>query len=299
MNEEYVSRKFRSASLALILKCNEILGSYAAQGFDMTLRQLYYQLVSRNEIPNNQKSYDRLGDLVNNGRLAGLIDWEHIVDRSRTLQKLATWKSPGQIIGAVASQYRVDKWKGQTYRPEVWVEKQALAGVFQRVCDELEIPLFACKGYPSLTAIYEAATQRFLIHEAEGQTPYILHFGDHDPSGVDMTRDIEDRLMTLACFPEVKRMALNMDQVHEYNPPPNFAKLSDTRSKRYVSQYGRQSWELDALQPDVLAGIVRAEIEPLIDADVWSETAAEEAEQKAVLKKISDNYDRVVGFLNA
>ncbi len=154
MKNQFVSTNFRADTLVLIEKCNVILDSYAAQGFDMTLRQLYYQLVQANEIPNNQRQYDRLGDIVNNARLAGLIDWDCIVDRTRSLRQLATWDSPSDGIRAIAGQYRVDKWEGQLYRPEVWIEKEALAGVFERVCNKMEVPYFSCRGYASVTALY-------------------------------------------------------------------------------------------------------------------------------------------------
>ena len=298
MKVEFALKNFRSGTMELIQKCNAILEGYAAQGFDMTLRQLYYQLVQANEIPNNKREYDRLGDTVNNARLAGLIDWAHIVDRTRKLETLATWESPNEVIDAVSRQYRIDKWKGQTFRPEVWIEKQALAGVFERVCTEVEVPVFSCRGFPSCTAMFDAS-ERFQSYLQKGQTPYILHFGDHDPSGVDMTRDIIDRLRTFKTSPKIERLALNIGQVEAYQPPPNFCKLSDSRSKAYIQKFGRESWELDALQPDVLSALVRDEIENLIDTDVWAAAAAREMEQVEVLRKISDRFDDVMAFLAA
>jgi hypothetical protein len=298
MKEQFIQKKFRANTLELIGKCNSILESYETQGFDMTLRQLYYQLVQANEIPNNQREYDRLGDIVNNARLAGLIDWSCIVDRTRSLKSLATWSNPSEIVSAVAEQYRVDKWEGQQFRPEVWIEKEALAGVFERVCNEMEVPLFSCRGYTSVTAMY-ATARRFRDYREHDQTPYILHFGDHDPSGIDMTRDITFRLSVFRDNSKVERMALNIDQIEEHTPPPNFCKLTDSRSAAYISNYGRESWELDALQPDVLAGLVRREIESLIDDAPWRLAAETEKEQRAILGRISDKYDEVVTFVNA
>lgn len=189
----YKSINFRGATLDLIATCDQILKDYQAQGYDVTLRQLYYQLVSADLIPNKQKEYDRLGSIINDARLAGLIDWRSIVDRTRSLKGLAHWTSPEEILDAVSAQYRIDKWRDQRHRIEVWIEKDALAGVFQRVCNELDVPFFSCRGYTSQSEMWSAA-QRLQSYMDNGQEPVILHFGDHDPSGIDMSRDIFDRL---------------------------------------------------------------------------------------------------------
>jgi len=105
----YKSINFRQATRDLIAQCDSILMSYAEQGFNMTLRQLYYQLVARDLIPNNQKEYDRLGKTVSNARRAGFLDWDLIVDRTRSLKSLSHWNSPSQIVDAVAEQYLTDK----------------------------------------------------------------------------------------------------------------------------------------------------------------------------------------------
>lgn len=224
MKIAYVTKNFRGDSLALIDKCEAILNRYSEQGYDMTLRQLYYQLVAAAEIPNNVKSYTNLGNLVNDARLAGHLNWLHLVDRTRNLQSQPHWETPSSIIDACAQQYKVDKWATQSYRVEVWIEKEALAGVFQRVCQQLDIPFFSCRGYNSQSEMWRAGV-RFSAIDQNGQTPIILHFGDHDPSGIDMTRDIKDRLNLFCGFPVfVERLALNMPQVRQFKPPPNPAK---------------------------------------------------------------------------
>jgi hypothetical protein len=298
MKIEFVPRRFRSKTLAIVEKCNAILDAYAKQGFDMTVRQLFYQLVKSNEIANNQPEYDRLDDVVANARLAGLIDWDHIVDRTRSLHSLSTWTDPSQILGDVAQLYRVDKWEGQAFRPEVWIEKEALAGVFERVANEMEVPLFSCRGYTSWSSLY-ATWRRFNSYLNNNQTPYILHFGDHDPSGLDMTRDIMDRYSKFGRIPKLKRLALNIEQVEAYRPPPNFCKFTDSRARTYIRTYGPESWELDALQPDVLAGIVRSEIRSLIDADAWRAAFQKEAEHRELLRRISERFDSVVAFVRS
>jgi hypothetical protein len=293
---KYKEIKLRPASLLLVDKCNVVLERYNDAGYDMTLRQLYYQLVAADEIPNTPASYNNLGSLVNDARLAGLIDWDFLVDRTRNLHSIGHWESPSSIMQAVASQYAIDKWADQPYRPEVWIEKEALAGVFERICDELDVPLFACRGYTSQSEMWRAA-QRLERYEDNGQNPLILHFGDHDPSGIDMTRDITDRLEMFMGGVEVQRLALNMDQVELYDPPPNPAKITDSRAKVYIMTYGDESWELDALEPDVLAGLVRNAISDVRDESKWGKSLRRENKEKATLEAISSNFSDVGKFV--
>jgi hypothetical protein len=294
---KYIEKNFRRASLDLIQKCNVILRKYAAAGYDMTLRQLYYQLVAADEIPNTPQSYDNIGSLINDARLAGLTDWNYLVDRTRNLQSLAHWQSPESIIDAVADQYRIDKWAKQTYRPEVWIEKEALAGVFERVCNELDVSYFSCRGYTSQSEMWRAA-QRLEAYRRANQIPVILHFGDHDPSGIDMTRDIDDRLQLFMGGLKIQRLALNMDQIEHYAPPPNPAKVTDSRAAKYIEIYGRESWELDALDPETLSALVRDAITSFRDDGPWNDSVNEEKRQRAELRAISNNYSLVSDFVS-
>lgn len=285
--------------LTMVNSANVIIAEYQAQGFDLTLRQLYYQFVSRDLLPNTIQSYKRLGDIVVDGRLAGLIDWDAIVDRTRNLESLAHWANPESIVEAVSEQFRIDKWARQPNRIEVWIEKEALAGVFERICEELDVPYFCCRGYTSISEMW-AAGQRLKKYHARGnrQKPIILHFGDHDPSGIDMTRDIVDRLEMFAGFHiEVERLALNMNQVEQYEPPPNPAKLSDSRAASYVQAYGDESWELDALEPTTLADLVRTAVDQYRDDDTWAEDEEEETEGRRQLAQIAERFEDVTTFL--
>jgi hypothetical protein len=182
----------------------------------------------------------------------------------------------------------------------VWIEKDALSGVFERVCNELSVPIFACKGYTSLSELFETGYRRFASYDEDGQIPYILHFGDHDPSGIDMSRDIVDRVTFLSKSgkPKFARLALNMNQVDQYQPPPNFAKITDTRARDYIVKFGGNSWELDALEPTVLAGLVRDNILAVRDDDLWQEAIKEENEHRANLSRIAENYDEIAQFLD-
>jgi hypothetical protein len=297
MFETFVPKNFSGGSLAIIEHANAIIEEYQAAGFVLTLRQLYYQFVSRDLLKNQQSEYKRLGSIINDARLAGLIDWDAIEDRTRTVRTLATWDDPAQIIDAVARQYREDLWANQEFRPEVWIEKDALLGVIEPVCDRWRIPYFACRGYSSQSAQY-AAGKRFARVAVKDQIPIVLHLGDHDPSGMDMTRDNADRLEMFAGDPvELRRLALNMDQVKRYRPPPNPAKESDGRSAAYIAQYGPKSWELDALDPKVIDALIEKEIKTILDASQWAKDKLAESDRKAGLAKAASNWTAVEKFL--
>jgi hypothetical protein len=290
---------FRPKTLAVIEQANSIIAEYEAQGFTLTLRQLYYQFVARDLIENTLSEYKRLGSIVNDGRLAGLIDWSAIEDRTRSLRTHAAWDSPEDIVGDSASQYQEDPWRDQCWRPEVWVEKSALLGVIEPVCTEYRVPYFASIGNNSQTVQYEAG-KRFRRHLDQGLTPLVLHLADHDPNGIDMTRDNRDRLAMFAGEEiRVKRVALNIDQVRRYRPPPNFAKEADSRFRRYVEQFGEECWELDALSPAVIADLIREELGALIDARSWKRSLAAEKRSRALLDKVAENWAKVEKYIRA
>lgn len=292
----YIERKFSAPSLALIETCNTIIADYQAQGFKLTLRQLYYQLVSRNIIENTERSYKRVGSIVNDARLAGLIDWLAIEDRGRNLQALSHWEDPSDIIRSARHSFRLDKWEGQAYRPEVWVEKAALEGVLASVCNRLDVPYFSCRGYNSQSEEWEAG-RRLLRYQDAGQIPIIFYLGDHDPSGIDMTRDHIDRLALFTGGVEIERLALNMNQIEQYNPPPNPAKEVDSRFAKYVEVYGHESWELDALEPQVIADLIDMAIIGIRDEGVYQEIIERETEQIELLESAEQRWGEIVDFL--
>jgi hypothetical protein len=297
MKEIFIEKKFSKGSLDVINKANKLIASYRAQGYSLTLRQLYYQFVARDLIPNNMNSYKRLGNIINDGRLAGMIDWNAITDRTRSLTKSPAWTSPAEILNSAIEQYRIDRWAGSPVYVEVWVEKDALSDVVEQACASYDIPSFACRGYVSQSAMYEAAQR--IIEKADDfermtgavQEAYIIHLGDHDPSGIDMTRDIQDRLSLFNAYVEIDRIALNMDQVDQYNPPPNPAKLTDSRVGGYISQFGNSSWELDALEPSVITNLVQRKITFYMDEEIRDKHIAQEKAQRKEMREKVGNIE--------
>lgn len=291
----YVEKNFRSDSLALIDKINSVIEEYEAQGYSLTLRQCYYQLVARGIIPNNERSYKNTGNLINDARLAGLIDWHSIEDRTRNLQKLAHWDSPKSIIESASYQYRKDIWENQDYYVEVWVEKEALANVVGRVANELDVPYFCCRGYVSQSEMWSAA-QRFIAKQEAGKDVVLIHLGDHDPSGIDMSRDIEERLVLFGVDTfmfNFRRIALNMEQIEEFAPPPNPAKLTDSRCGSYISKYGDESWELDALEPKVIHDLITNNVTEFWDYEEVLKVRARVESEKEVMESVANDWDKI------
>ena len=315
----YKQKRFGAEALNTIRIANNICAEYAAAGYDLTLRQLYYQFVARGYIANKQSEYKRLGDIINDARMAGLLDWNYLVDRTRNIEKRGQWAHPRDIIETAAKTFHTDWWKDQPVHVEVWVEKEALAGVVENTCWGYDVTSLACRGYMSQSEQW-AASQRFLGFIREGKRVVIVHLGDHDPSGVDMSRDNEERIQLFLAHDllrewapgdgqshtyreifewaknkydlpsreplfELRRIALNMDQIEQYNPPPNPAKLTDSRATKYIDEHGDESWELDALPPDVLDQLIVDELSTLMDPDLFEDAKIREAQYR---QRISD-----------
>lgn len=292
---QYKEIRFRQSSLDLIRLVNEVINDYKAQGYELTLRQVYYQLVARGYIPNNERSYKNVGNLINDGRLAGLIDWYAITDRTRNLRGNSHWDTPSEVIASAKYSYLLDKWEGQPNYVEVRVEKDALVDVVGQACRPLDVPYFSCRGYTSQSEMWMAA-QRFRRQDFREQR-IIIHLGDHDPSGIDMTRDIQERLDMFGADVYVKRVALTMEQIDFYSPPPNPAKITDSRCDKYIAQYGHESWELDALEPKVITDLIKEQVTMYRDDDLYQRVCNKENREKRELQMLCDHYDDAVAYL--
>lgn len=304
MKETFIEKRFNAEAMDMLRRINEILVTYEAQGFDLSLRQLFYQLVSRNLVPNTERSYKNVGNLVSDARLAGLIDWDMIKDRGREMQSNPHWGDPADFLRSVAPQYRFDLWENQPNYVEVMVEKQALEGVLVPVCRALDVPFTANKGYSSSSTMYEAS-RRFIEAARVGKELFVIYLGDHDPSGIDMTRDVLDRLDLFVKTSmdradevgenglpavEVKRIALNMNQIEELRPPENPAKITDSRADAYIRRFGTSSWELDAIEPRQLAQLVQSAVRDLMDVPLFEAAVRKMERGRAVLKRFADSY---------
>jgi hypothetical protein len=290
--ECFIPKDFRTGSRAIIRKANTIIADYQKQGYKLTLRQLYYQFVSKNWLVNKQSEYKRLGEILNDARLAGLVDWDAIEDRGRSLMPTPMWGDPGdpaspsEFIADWGRPFKNDPWVNQPVYVEAWIEKESLVGILDRPCRKWRVPSFACKGYVSASEMYDAGKRVASIAEC-GQRVVILHLGDHDPSGTQMSDNIAERIALLsneAEDVEVRRIALTMEQIAAHNPPPNPAKETDSRYGAYCRAYNTtSSWELDSMPPSGRAQIVEDHSVGEIDMELWDRDIEAEQEPRRQL----------------
>lgn len=287
----YQAKKFTAAHMEIIEVVNAVLTDYASQGFSLTLRQIYYQMVAHHGLPNKQSEYDRLGGIISDARLAGLISWDAIEDRGRNLMGINTFDNMPAFINSTKKDFALDLWAGQAYRPEVWVEKQALEGVIGGICNRLRVDFYSTKGYNSQSEQWRAG-RRLARYIHKGQRPIIFHLGDHDPSGMDMTRDNRDRLSMFAGVPiTVVRLALNRDQIDRFQPPENPVKFNDSRATAYVEEHGYHCWELDALSPRFISDVIEENVLRVRNQEQWDEMLEEETQDRMMLDEfITDKF---------
>lgn len=311
MKRRYIDKNFRKSSLALIEQANEIIETYIEDGYDLTLRQLYYQFVAQDLFPedrrwsltesgkwvrdpngtkNAEPNYDWIGDKINDGRLAGLVDWDVLVDRTRKHEAKPHWDSPASVLRTAARMYGIDTREDQDEYLEVWVEKDALVGIVEKACRPLDVGYMATRGFSSQSAMKKAA-ERFVEADSYYETT-LIYLGDHDPSGMDISRDIQDRLKMFGSKVIVERIALNMDQVEQYQPPPFPAKAKDSRSPAYVSKFGENSWELDALDPRILTELITEAIERHTQFDLREAQIVIQEAQRKEIRKIADDWSK-------
>ncbi len=297
MKQKFRNTKLNKKSMEHLNKINAIIEDYQADGYKLTLRQLYYQLVSRNVIANHVREYKKLSRVLTEGRMAGLVDWDAIEDRLRRPQNVYTVSSVKDALVDTHKQYRLNRQIGQSTHIEVWVEKDAISNILKRVTEKYGVNILVNRGYGSVTAMkdaYDRFEWRIGNHDKD---IVILYLGDHDPSGLDMIRDINERISEMLSIDgyagsfKIKPIALTMEQIKTYNPPPNPAKITDTRSPQYIAEHGRVSWEVDALPPEALIEILESEIFNLLDVDKYEKRLELEASQKLEIKAFIDTYE--------
>lgn len=308
---EYKSINIRDEGLAVIVNVDQIIRSYQAQGIQLTLRQIYYQFVARNLFPDDRRwtwtgtkwardpggtknaepNYKWLGSLISDGRLSGRLDWDAIEDRVRAPITPSEWSNVASLVDSAIRAYRLPRWSDQRCYVELVVEKDALASVLEPVAHDYHITLMVNRGYSSQSAMRDMAL-RFLAAAAEDKELHLLYLGDLDPSGEDMVRDVRDRLqlfMDTDGFnaPAVEKLAITIEQVRQYNPPPSPAKKGDSRTAAFVEKYGNDVWELDALDPPVLMRLARDAIEQYIVPNLYEAWKVREEKDKAELVRAS------------
>src|SRR5260221_10176393 len=229
----------------------------------MTVRQVYYQLVSRQVVENHRGAYQGVSDALVAARREGTIPWEWIEERLRQPRGLGDgWRSVEHYldahIDAPGAWYSAAIWPTQPRYVEAWLEKDALSGIFADAPNDYNVGLNVGRGYDGWSSIHNAA-ERF--REVPQEASCILYFGDFDPSGEDMVRSLGERLADQGAAPDIVKVALTLEDIERYQLPPNFTKPTDSRAAAHVARFGDLSVELDALPPDVLRGRIVEAIE--------------------------------------
>ena len=238
-------------SLELLIQVQEIINSY---DFALTLRQIYYQLVARQIIPNEQRYYKKLSRLCVAGRDEGILPEEGFADRLREVDKLSSWSDLNEFMQTVKRSYRKDKWQNQDNYLEIWTEKDALRSVLTEITYQYDVALMVARGQLSRTEVYKTAGR----YKAQSDKKCRLYYcGDFDPSGLSIYDSIKKRVMDFGVSINFKRIALTQEQIEKYQLPSDPAKQSDPNYNKFVSIYGSDMVvELDSLPPDVLRKII-------------------------------------------
>lgn len=258
----------------------EIAKDILAEGHPMTVRQVYYQLVSRQVIKNNRVQYQAVSNALVNARRSGVIPWEWIEDRLRRPRHVSMWAGLPEFAETCRRSYRRDVWETQPGYVEVWLEKDALSGIFEDVLNPYGVTLNVGRGYDGWDSIHNAA-ERY----EEKAVVTVLYFGDFDPSGEDMVRSLIKRLGDQGAVPEVIKCALTHEDILRYQLPPDFAKKTDTRTAAFIVKHGDISVELDALPPDVLRERLEEEVSSRMDLKALKVIKKMEAKERAELVK--------------
>ena len=268
---------------------NDILSQYNMR---MTIRQIFYRLVAKHLIQNTLSQYKNLSRILVKARERGDVDWTDIEDRSRTtIGRDGGFESVDHFLTYTEENFKegwryftMPMWTNQPNFLEVWVEKDALSALVSDVAEGFRVRTCPARGYSSFTYVKEGADR---LADIEGKNIIVLYLGDYDPSGLDITRDLENRLQAYG-IPDVdvKRIALTLDQIRQYSLPPMMAKSKDPRYAKFVADTGGTDVvELDALEPPVLQEIIRKAIQERIDTDLWNKRVTEIEETKEKLRE--------------
>ena len=297
----------------------QIVDAYMKQGIKLSNRQLYYRLVGHDLIPNYIEIYKRFCKFLTDLKYGGYIDWDVIEDRGRVAKRKSQWDSVEDLIDSAVSSYRLPRWQDQDNYLELYCEKEAMESVLRPIADKYHIYFGYNKGYSSSSTMYDIAKRvdRQLLKQ---KIVVLLYLGDHDPSGLDMVRDVRERIMEFLMawrygidnddpdYPRwrteewlednffVEHIALTKEQIAKYNPPPNPAKIKDPRAKDYIAEHGKISWELDSLEPEVLMELTENAILEWLDVDKYNAWIKQEKEESKALVEFGKELKRDIGL---
>ena len=250
----------------------------------MTVRQVYYRLVATQEIDNTKSRYNAVCNALKDARKEGLIPWDWIEDRMRRPRVVSMWQDLAHFADTARRAYRRDIWATQDRLVEVWLEKDALSGIFEDILGDYGVTLNVGRGYDGWTSIRDAAMR----YEDWGGEVTVLYFGDFDPSGRDMIRSLIERIGFFEACPEMTICAILPEDIDRFDLPPNFTKVTDTRRAAFVEKHGDVAVELDALPIEELQSRLRQEVESRLDMADLRATRAREKQDRQEIARLLD-----------
>lgn len=307
---------WETTSNILYTNLSTIVDTYIKKKIKLSNRQLYYRLVGKDLIPNYIEVYKRVCKFLTDLRYGGYIDWDAIEDRGRVPKRKSHWDTVQDLIDTAVSSYRLPRWKDQKYYVELYCEKEAMDSVLRPIADKYHIYFGYNKGYCSASVMYDTAKRVFKQLE-KNKIVVLLYLGDHDASGLDMIRDVGDRIKEFLIVWKyvklrkktnkkmaesnvlewiknfsVEHVALTKEQIKKYNPPPNPAKITDPRAKDYISEHGEVSWELDSLEPEVLMELTEDAILNYLDVDKYNAWIKQEKKDSKKLVEFGNSLKK-------
>jgi hypothetical protein len=281
--------KWRASAAEMEERLNA-LEAIVAEINPCSVRQVFYQAVVRGLLEKTENNYDKVQRALVKMRRLNRIPYGWIVDGTRWMHKPTTYSSLEQALQRTKQTYRRAIWDSQPVRVEIWLEKEALAGVIYDVTAEYDVPLYVARGFSSLTYLAEAASDI----RAAGKPIFIYHLGDHDPSGRAAGEHIERMLRELAPEAEIhfERLAVTVEQIASLNLPTRPTKKTDSRAARFEAEFGQGSVELDAVHPDTLRSILREAIERHIDGDQLEVLKTAERSERKIIEMFAARSER-------
>lgn len=287
----------------LIQEAKKVISEYDIR---LTLRQIYYRLVAKQLIENAVTNYKSLSKALVEARLSGEIPFSDMTDMTRRAITDVTRHYEGQIyieeefapekiiegteyFGSSLNylknndkEFKLPRWNNQPIHTEIWLEKQALEGLFRTITDDKEVVLGTCRGYPSWDFLYSAAVRLKRIDKSIR----IYYFGDFDPSGKDIYRFVQSAFRTFGISADFELVAITLKQIEEYDIPHAPTKTTDSRSANHVARYGDIAVELDAVEPKILLQLIEGVIDNSFDTKTYDKSSKEQKKQQEEIKKL-------------
>jgi hypothetical protein len=258
----------------------EVARAILEQQRPMTIRQLFYQMVGLGEdtkremggFGNSQKDYRRVSRMMTKARDDKRVPWDWIVDRSRPTYEPQVWGDLAGYLNSVKHSYRKDYWTNQPVHCEIWCEKDAVIGSIEDVTSDLGVVVRVGRGFQSSTRVREIASLFNRIRKPK----IVFYLGDFDSSGMDIERDLRERVCRYTRPFQVRRLAIFGEDIGKFKLPPQRIKPEDPRARSFCKEHGNQCVELDALPPSELRRRVRTAVTSVIDKSAWERALTSE-----------------------